>query len=125
MKRRGENAMGWDGDGTHKIQVGFRCLQNKAKSGSALAPTGPTHLATRPLLPDPTHECWHTCRLLRARMFHGEIQTTTSAFMYGWITSSFYLEVRVFLAACEFPAVPALLLLYATKSLLLFGDILM
>ena len=45
--------------------------------------------------------------------------------MYGWITSSFYLEVRVFLAACEFPAVPALLLLYATNSLLLFGDILM
>jgi len=35
--------------------------------------------------------------------------------MFGWITSSFYLEVRVFLAACGFPAVPALLLLYATN----------
>ena len=54
---------GWDGDGTHKIQVEFRCLQNKAKSGSILAPPtglpGPSHLATRPSLPDPTHECWH------------------------------------------------------------------
>ena len=58
-------------------------------------------------------------------MFHGEIQTATSAFMFGWITSSFSLEVRVFLAACGFPVVPALLLLYATNSLLLFGDILM
>jgi len=35
--------------------------------------------------------------------------------MFGWITSSFYLEVRVFLAACGFPAVPALLLPYATN----------
>lgn len=23
MKRRGENEMGWDGDGTHKMQVEF------------------------------------------------------------------------------------------------------
>ena len=52
MKRRGENEMGWDGDGTHKIQVEFRCLQNKAKSGSALAPPiGP--LGSYPL-GDPT-----------------------------------------------------------------------
>ena len=67
MKRRGENEMGWDGDGTHKIQVEFRCLQNKAKSGSALAPPiGP--LGSYPLgdptliaRPDPTHECLAPC----------------------------------------------------------------
>ena len=41
--------------------------------------------------------------------------TTTSVFMFGRITSSFYFEVRAFLAARGFPAVPALLLLYATN----------
>ena len=78
MKQRGENGMGWDGDGTHKIQVEFRCLQNKAKSGSALAlhtgPLGPTHLATRPSLPDPTRltSAWHLAGRYEPGCFMGK-----------------------------------------------------
>ena len=74
MKRRGENKMGWDGDGTHKIQVEFRCLQNKAKSESALAPPigyplGDPTLITRP---SPTHECWHLAGCYEPGCFMGK-----------------------------------------------------